>query len=96
MSEVWHSEAACKGISELFHKNWDDEWIDLPKAKETCATCPVRVRCLDYAIRAREFDGIWGGTLPYHRDKLHAERTVRFDMSRFDEAIEGVLDLMLG
>jgi WhiB family redox-sensing transcriptional regulator len=26
-----------------------------------CASCPVRLECLDYALEARERFGIWGG-----------------------------------
>jgi WhiB family redox-sensing transcriptional regulator len=31
------------------------------RAKAICATCPVRIECLDYAIEIREPHGIWGG-----------------------------------
>lgn len=30
-------------------------------AKRICASCPVRLECADYAIRAREPYGVWGG-----------------------------------
>ncbi|MCX6461543.1 MAG: WhiB family transcriptional regulator [Actinobacteria bacterium] len=29
-------------------------------AKTICLTCPVRVECAEYAIRAREPYGVWG------------------------------------
>jgi WhiB family redox-sensing transcriptional regulator len=31
------------------------------RAKQVCATCPVRQRCLDHAIATDERYGIWGG-----------------------------------
>lgn len=30
-------------------------------AKKICAGCPVREECLEYAVRGRIEDGIWGG-----------------------------------
>ena len=39
------------------------------EAKLVCASCPVREKCLDYAIRNYEMYGIWGGhTAPERRD----------------------------
>lgn len=31
------------------------------RAKQVCAACPVRARCLDHAIATEERYGIWGG-----------------------------------
>jgi WhiB family redox-sensing transcriptional regulator len=31
------------------------------KAKAVCESCPVRTRCLDYALRNSIKHGIWGG-----------------------------------
>jgi WhiB family redox-sensing transcriptional regulator len=31
------------------------------RAKSICALCPVRIECLEYAVRIREPHGIWGG-----------------------------------
>ncbi len=30
-------------------------------AKNVCADCPVRARCLDHALTAGERYGVWGG-----------------------------------
>ncbi len=35
-----------------------------------CATCPVRLDCLEYALEARERFGIWGGTTEKQRRRL--------------------------
>ncbi|GII77108.1 hypothetical protein Sru01_20900 [Sphaerisporangium rufum] len=37
------------------------------RAKSVCRRCPVRGACLDYALRAHEEHGIWGGTDPDER-----------------------------
>lgn len=36
---------------------------DLERAKEFCATCPVRAACLDGALLRREPHGVWGGEI---------------------------------
>ena len=35
-----------------------------------CATCPVRLDCLEYALEARERFGIWGGLTEKQRKRL--------------------------
>jgi WhiB family redox-sensing transcriptional regulator len=32
-----------------------------------CRRCPVRVKCLEYAIGTKEPEGIWGGLTPRER-----------------------------
>lgn len=38
-------------------------------ALDVCQRCPVRLPCLDEAIR-RRFPGIWGGTTENERNKM--------------------------
>lgn len=56
---------ACNGIDpEVFFpptREYEHE------AKMICAECPARAECLDWAIRTRESDGIWGGCNPKER-----------------------------
>ena len=56
--------SACAGRNDIF----DNEDQAAP-AKLLCAACPVRQRCLDYALEYEEF-GIWGGATPEERDEL--------------------------
>ncbi|MFC9355225.1 WhiB family transcriptional regulator [Rhodococcus sp. NPDC057014] len=39
-------------------------------AKQLCRGCPVRARCLNYALDAYEPHGIWGGYTEDERRKL--------------------------
>jgi len=41
-------------------------------AKSVCASCPVRIECADYAIRAREPYGVWGGLTEEDRESIYA------------------------
>lgn len=41
-----------------------------------CSTCPIRRRCLDYALQwsTRDCPGIWGATTEGHRARLRRTR----------------------
>ena len=40
------------------------------RARDICASCPVRLDCLDYALQIREPHGIWGGLSEAARKSL--------------------------
>jgi WhiB family transcriptional regulator, redox-sensing transcriptional regulator len=42
------------------------------RAKAVCGSCPVRQRCLDYALDTRQAYGIWGGLGEDERVSLRA------------------------
>ena len=46
-------------------------------AKDICATCPVQVACLEYAIRTRPVTGVWAGLTADEVAQLHALRVER-------------------
>lgn len=48
-------------------------------AKTVCATCSVRLECADYAIRAREPYGVWGGLTEEDREHIY----LRLDSRRY-------------
>lgn len=48
-------------------------------AKQICAGCAVRIECADYAIRAREPYGVWGGMSEAEREVVYA----RLDAKRY-------------
>ncbi len=67
----WTTNAACAGA----HPDVDwfpdrDDHASTRAAKEICASCPVRVACLEHAIAAGERWGIWGGKTTAERSKL--------------------------
>lgn len=39
-------------------------------AKELCAGCPVRVRCLQWALDTGQWQGVWGGLSVRERRRL--------------------------
>jgi WhiB family redox-sensing transcriptional regulator len=76
----WQWRGACRGEdSGLFfapnHQEIRDEKVVREsRAKAICAGCPVRVECLEYAVRTREPHGIWGGLNELERRLLIRER----------------------
>jgi WhiB family transcriptional regulator, redox-sensing transcriptional regulator len=56
------------------------------RAIQICARCQVRRKCLEYAIDTRETHGIWGGTTPDERLRVHRSRLARQRADRADRA----------
>lgn len=68
MSGSWRNLARCQGVDpEIFHPASDSDAV---VAKQICALCPVREPCLEYALTARESDGVWGGLTARERRRL--------------------------
>jgi WhiB family transcriptional regulator, redox-sensing transcriptional regulator len=67
-------EASCRGLDpELFYA---EGGASVARAKAVCAICPLRSKCLDWAIAREEF-GVWGGTTARERAAIRRERGVR-------------------
>jgi WhiB family redox-sensing transcriptional regulator len=73
----WQDDAACYATgNEVFfnplaargHSRRRRETM----AQSICAACPVRRQCADYAIRAREPYGVWGGLTESQRQVIYA------------------------
>jgi WhiB family redox-sensing transcriptional regulator len=58
---------------QVFHPAEEDE-AGADAAKAICDVCPVRVTCLEYAISAREKEGVWGGMTARERRRLVRQR----------------------
>lgn len=70
--ESWRAESACRGADpNVFFPNTEEE---ARPAKAICAACPVRERCLDYALATRQDDGVWGGLTEVERRRLRRRR----------------------
>lgn len=68
--ESWWEQAACSGIDvDVFYPLPNDA-VTTKQALQVCGRCPIRVECLQYAIRNRETYGIWGGTTERQRSPV--------------------------
>lgn len=80
VEEPWQERAACKGPQAAVFfppthlERKEEREARERRAKEICASCPVRRQCLDYAVRIREPHGIWGGLNELERKQLIAQR----------------------
>lgn len=80
-----------EGSHELF---FSDKPAELARAQEICASCPVRVRCLELALSENLEWGVWGGVIfwdgqPFHRRRgrgrpRHAEAHLPLEADRGD------------
>ncbi len=71
--DTWRTQARCRGVDPLiFHPLSDEE--EANDAKAICELCPVREACLEYAISAREKDGVWGGLTARERRRIIRQR----------------------
>ena len=56
----WMERAACANLQTVRFFPSDPE--SAAEAIAVCQGCPVSAQCLDYALRHRITDGVWGGT----------------------------------
>ena len=76
----WQWRAACRGEDAgLFFppsrfEPKAERIVREGKAKIICAVCPVRMECLEYAVRTREIHGVWGGLNEAERRALLRDR----------------------
>ncbi len=72
-TDGWRAHARCRGLDPaIFHPVNEDDAAD--EAKAVCDLCPVREPCLEYAITAREKDGVWGGLTTRERRRIIRRR----------------------
>jgi WhiB family redox-sensing transcriptional regulator len=43
---------------------------DFDMAKSICSGCWLKEKCLDFAIKTNEKEGVWGGTTPSERRRI--------------------------
>jgi WhiB family redox-sensing transcriptional regulator len=70
LSRDWTLLALCKECPEAFD---DESRRTKRQARATCAKCPVRSKCLEFALAlGREAKGYWGGTSEKQRQWMRA------------------------
>jgi WhiB family redox-sensing transcriptional regulator len=72
MAAGWWEAAACRNSEpELFFPvSGSVVTADVRQAKLICASCAARVECLNFALRQRQEQGIWGGLTEEERRVL--------------------------
>lgn len=68
----WYADALCAETDpQIF---FPEAGGSTRAAKKVCASCPVRVECLEYALAHKDAFGIWGGVSERDRRKIVRER----------------------
>ena len=73
----WRHDAECRDTdTSIFFPEGDDADTQeaTAHALRLCAACPVRDACLEFALRTRQLDGIWGGLNEEQRRSLRRRR----------------------
>ncbi len=52
----------CRSRPVLPHRHRGLTLVQIGEAKAVCARCPVRERCLEWALDVAQVEGVWGGT----------------------------------
>lgn len=60
-NEDWMEDAECRRIGMPLDVFFLKRGGSTKLAQETCAVCPVKIQCLEYADRSHTEHGIWGG-----------------------------------
>lgn len=63
----------CRQAPDLYYPAIG-EMHEIRLAKNACKPCPIRMLCLEYAIKHNETEGIWGGMTVSERKKIRRER----------------------
>jgi hypothetical protein len=76
MSEM--GGAPCENAPDMFFIDEQDplgrEKMRISRA--LCADCPIKMKCLQYALEANEAHGIWGGLTRNERNVLKRKKII--------------------
>lgn len=78
----WQMDAACRDVDGALFFHPDNERGEarenrMAAAKNVCRHCPVRARCLQYALESGERYGVWGGLTEEERAGIRMSRRAR-------------------
>lgn len=74
----WRDDAECRRHApDLWFPIGDNQLAraQAAEAKSICGRCPVRIRCLSWALETRQDQGVWGGMTEKERLALHKRRS---------------------
>ncbi len=77
----WMVTAAC--ATEPPERFFPSDGVGVDQARRICATCPVQVDCLEYAISERIDHGVWGGASERERRRIIKRRRLEASGLRF-------------
>lgn len=76
----WRSEALCSKVPGATVLMYGYSLAKVRSAQKICMECPVRIECLNHALKFREDHGVWGGVGAKDRSELRKGRTKKVEM----------------
>lgn len=74
----WQADGLCAPLANSYTTENDYFFSrdpdDVAVAKSICSQCPVRTKCLQYALEHKKINGVWGG-----RDEKEIRRALSVD-----------------
>jgi WhiB family redox-sensing transcriptional regulator len=81
MDSEWMTRGKCRELDPALF--FPSDGVGVQVAQRTCAECPVKAECLEYALDHRIDHGVWGGASERERRRLLRKRRVgRLEPSR--------------
>ena len=72
--ESWMADGLCRQVDPALWFPTDDMTQSPREAIRICSTCPVKARCLAFALEHLE-TGVWGGTTDADRRRMRKKAT---------------------
>ncbi len=72
MDASWMSDGNCRTVHPSVFFPSDGVGVEI--ARQICADCPVKTRCLEYALHNRIDHGVWGGASERERRRILRQR----------------------
>ena len=72
MDMTWMQRGRCRDIPPSTFFPSDGVGVDV--ARRICADCPVKARCLEYALENHIDHGVWGGCSERERRRILKRR----------------------
>lgn len=72
MDTTWMAKGNCR--NEPPSRFFPSDGVGVEVARRICAGCPVKSRCLEYALEQRIDHGVWGGASERERRRILKRR----------------------
>ena len=72
MDTTWMARGNCADKSPSMF--FPSDGVGVEVARRVCADCPVKERCLEYALANRIDHGVWGGCSERQRRRIQRSR----------------------
>lgn len=69
---AWMLAGHCRDREPTFF--FPSDGVGVEHARHVCADCPVKIECLEYALRYRIEHGVWGGASERERRRILRSR----------------------